>query len=374
VPTKQENGTNASFSNQIEYYIIQDRGSYNPASGGKNPSKKGEATIDGIAYEFWVCDRINEASISGNGQTFKQFFSVPKSTSSHRQRGLISVSEHFKEWAKVGMDMNGSMYEVAMKVESYTGDSRAGNGSAKVTKNILCIGSGCGSSGGSSSSSRPSSSSTGGGSQTCGEYQTSFCGGMAYADVLGNSTTMPTNGQCLYIGDFEVIQPALSSTIAINGVENTCGSDWDDCTYNDKPATTKDGGYYVFVKTGSVNDYENNGWQGIVAKAKPACVATSSSSAAASSSSRASSSSATPSSNSTTPSSNSATPSSSSASTLNSSSSEDNTPILTQSLIPNPQSLKYYNLKGEPLGTTKPVNPGVYIEKNGKQVHKIVVR
>lgn len=36
VPTKQENGTNASFSNQIEYYIIQDRGSYNPASGGTN--------------------------------------------------------------------------------------------------------------------------------------------------------------------------------------------------------------------------------------------------------------------------------------------------------------------------------------------------
>ncbi|MCL2101231.1 MAG: MBG domain-containing protein, partial [Fibromonadales bacterium] len=34
----------------------------------------------------------------------------------------------------------------------------------------------------------------------------------------------------------------------------------------------------------------------------------------------------------------------------------------------------YYDLKGTPLGTTKPAIPGVYIEKQGKQTKRIVVR
>jgi len=39
------------------------------------------------------------------------------------------------------------------------------------------------------------------------------------------------------------------------------------------------------------------------------------------------------------------------------------------------QSVKsYYTLKGEPLGTMKPTNSGVYIEKYGKVVQKIVVK
>jgi hypothetical protein len=51
-------------------------------------------------------------------------------------------------------------------------------------------------------------------------------------------------------------------------------------------------------------------------------------------------------------------------------------PILSnpQSLIPNPQTTRYFNLKGEPLGAQKPANSGVYIEKNGKSVRKVVVR
>ncbi len=129
-----------NFTNQIEYYIIQDRGSYNPASGATNASKKGEGTIDGIAYEFWVGDRLNQPNLTGNGN-FKQYFSVPKNTSSHRQSGKISVSKHFSEWDRVGMKMmDCPLYEVAMKVESYTGSAN-GRGSANVTKSLLTLGS-----------------------------------------------------------------------------------------------------------------------------------------------------------------------------------------------------------------------------------------
>jgi len=130
-----------------------------------------------------------------------------------------------------------------------------------------------------SSSSRPSSSSISSSSSTespavCGEYQTSYCGGLEYGSVPSNSTTMPTTGNCLYIGDFEAIQPNLNSTVAINGEENTCGNEWGEeegkCPFNTKPAA-KDGGYYVYVKTGTINSYQNNGWKGIVAKTKPTC-------------------------------------------------------------------------------------------------------
>ncbi|MDR0307593.1 MAG: alpha/beta hydrolase fold domain-containing protein [Chitinispirillales bacterium] len=106
----------------------------------------------------------------------------------------------------------------------------------------------------------------------CG-YQTSFCGGMAAADVTHNSTSIPSTGGCVFISDFGAIQPNLNSTVAINGVENTCGSEWGEeegkCPFNTKPAPV-DGGYYVYVKTGTVNTYQNNGWQGVAAGTKSA--------------------------------------------------------------------------------------------------------
>jgi len=152
IPTKDENGTDKTFDKAIEYYIIQDRGSYNAATGGDTKSTvKGSATIDGIEYEFRVCDRIGRYSISGDGKNFKQYFSVPKNTSSHRTSGTISVSKHFEEWKRVGMLMDGPLYEVALKVESYS--DNGANGSATVTKNLLTIG---------GSTPNPSSNSTGG--------------------------------------------------------------------------------------------------------------------------------------------------------------------------------------------------------------------
>ena len=141
-PTRDENGTQRNYSNQIEYYIIYDRGGFNPASGGVNARRAGTGTIDGIAWEYWVADRINQPMLTGNGN-FKQYFSVMANTSNHRTRGLISVSRHFEEWRRVGMPMH-TLYEVAMKVESYTGRPTGALGNARVTKNVLCTGNSCG--------------------------------------------------------------------------------------------------------------------------------------------------------------------------------------------------------------------------------------
>nr|AGS52100.1 chain A, Family 11 Xylanase [uncultured bacterium contig00029] len=279
VPTKQENGSNETFSNQIEYYIIQDRGSYNPATQSQCKNY-GSATIDNIAYDFQVCDRINQPMLTGNGN-FKQFISVPKSISSHRQSGTVSVSQHFNAWHNVGMKMDGPLYEVAMKVESYTGAANS-NGNATVTKNLLTIGGTP-----SESSSSGTGSSSGSSSQKCGDYQASFCGGKPFGDVLDNSTAVPSNGECIFIEDFETIQPALNSTVSINDHDNVCGNDWDPnddnlgigCPWAEKPSPI-DGGYYVYVKIGSINCWNDdaddcannpNGWKGIVSKTKPVC-------------------------------------------------------------------------------------------------------
>ena len=126
----------SGFTDEIEYYIIQDRGSYNPTQGGK---KFGSAVIDGISYDFYTTDRIQQPSLSGTS-TFKQYWSIPSNTSQHRTKGTISISKHFSEWAKVGMKM-GRLYEVAsMKIESYTGNTGSAKGHATVKKNLLKIG------------------------------------------------------------------------------------------------------------------------------------------------------------------------------------------------------------------------------------------
>ncbi|MDR2554555.1 MAG: glycoside hydrolase family 11 protein [Fibromonadaceae bacterium] len=215
----------SNFTNQIEYYIIQDRGSYNSATSGTNSTKKGSATIDGIAYDFYVCDRLNQPMLTGNGN-FKQYFSVPQNTNSHRTSGTISVSKHFEEWAKVGMKMDGNLYEVALKVESYTGQNSNANGSATITKNILTIGGTATTSsnsvggGTSSSSSKPASSSSSVAktqATTCKtpliEYPTSTVPSDPYTACFKH-----TNNKCYVCkveneGEFE-------------GNMNTCASGW----------------------------------------------------------------------------------------------------------------------------------------------------
>jgi len=298
----------------VEYYVVEDwfgnqwQADTSPiTTNTTSGTVQGTFTVDGSTYQV-VKNTRTGPSINGN-TTFSQYFSIRQT---QRKCGTISVTEHFKKWESMGMSM-GNMYEAKFLVEAGGGTGWFDASYIKLSQEDQPRGSTGGTSsnstGGTSSSSKANSSSSATtGQQTCGEYQTSYCGGLAYSNVLSNSTTIPTTtSNCLYIGDFEVIQPALNSTVAINGVENTCGDDWPDCNYNTKPAT-KDGGYYVYVKTGTINSYQDNGWKGIVAKTKPTC--TSSSSAAASSSS------------------NSVVSSSSSAEELSSSSEEDSSPIL----------------------------------------------
>ncbi|MGN0606698.1 MAG: polysaccharide deacetylase family protein, partial [Oscillospiraceae bacterium] len=80
-------------------------------------------------YDVYQTTRVNQPSIDGN-TTFEQYWSVRRTK---RDSGVISVTEHFKEWEKLGMEM-GNLYEVALNVEGYQS-----SGEANVYKNNIAI-------------------------------------------------------------------------------------------------------------------------------------------------------------------------------------------------------------------------------------------
>lgn len=110
----------------IEYYIVDSWGSWRPP-GGK---AIGQITVDGGTYDVYTSTRVNQPSIEGTA-TFTQYWSV---RTKKRTSGTISVTEHFRQWEKLGLNL-GKMYEVALTVEGY--QSR---GNASVTKNVICVG------------------------------------------------------------------------------------------------------------------------------------------------------------------------------------------------------------------------------------------
>ncbi len=124
----------------VEYYIVDAWGSWRPP--GANNSL-GTVEANGHKYDIYRTERINQPSIHGT-ETFYQYWSVRQDNPARNNAetnisGRISISKHFEEWEKVGMDMSGVMYEVALNVEGYQS-----SGSAKVNSNIVTYGEGHG--------------------------------------------------------------------------------------------------------------------------------------------------------------------------------------------------------------------------------------
>jgi hypothetical protein len=92
-----------------EYYIVDDWYGGRPGPG----SKVGTITVDGSPYDVLTHTQVNQPSITGNNATFEQFWSVRHTA---RQCGTISISEHFAQWAAMGMTL-GNMEEASLLVE-----------------------------------------------------------------------------------------------------------------------------------------------------------------------------------------------------------------------------------------------------------------
>ncbi|MCL1822961.1 MAG: glycoside hydrolase family 11 protein [Oscillospiraceae bacterium] len=114
----------------IEFYVVENYGSYRPPGGS---GFKGRTVIDGATYDIYETTRNQQPSIEGT-KTFQQYFSV-RATDEKSSSGTISISEHFRAWEELGMDMSGVMYEVALCIEGFQSA-----GQAVIRKNILTIG------------------------------------------------------------------------------------------------------------------------------------------------------------------------------------------------------------------------------------------
>lgn len=99
-----------SVSPLIEYYIVDDWFSGRPNPGG---TKLGTFSVDDGTYDIYKHQQVNQPSIQGN-QTFDQFFSVRQTA---RACGHISITEHFKKWAELGLEL-GNLYEARVLVEA----------------------------------------------------------------------------------------------------------------------------------------------------------------------------------------------------------------------------------------------------------------
>ncbi|KAI0394527.1 endo-1,4-beta-xylanase A [Xylariaceae sp. FL0594] len=95
----------------IEYYIVENYGTYNPGSGGQ---KVGSVYSDGSWYDIYTAMRYNQPSIEGTS-TFQQFFSVRQQK---RSQGTVTTANHFNAWAQYGLRLGRHNYQI-LATEGY---------------------------------------------------------------------------------------------------------------------------------------------------------------------------------------------------------------------------------------------------------------
>ena len=118
-------GVSGAPSNLVEYYVIDNTLANDMPGSWIGNERKGTITVDGGTYTVYRNTRTGPAiKTSGNVQ-FYQYFSVRNSP---RDCGTINISEHMRQWEKMGMTM-GKLYEAKVLGEAgnVNGEVRGGH-------------------------------------------------------------------------------------------------------------------------------------------------------------------------------------------------------------------------------------------------------
>jgi endo-1,4-beta-xylanase len=98
----------------VEWYVVDDSFNTMPINPGTT-TKKGEVQLDGGTYIVYTRPTTGSGGTRCSGVTdWIQHYSVRKTA---RACGVISLSEHFKAWEGLGMDMSGALLEASILVE-----------------------------------------------------------------------------------------------------------------------------------------------------------------------------------------------------------------------------------------------------------------
>lgn len=101
-------------SNLVEYYVIDNTLANDMPGSWIGNERKGTITVDGGTYTVYRNTRTGPAIKTSGNVKFYQYFSVRDKP---RDCGTINISEHMRQWEKMGMTM-GKLYEAKVLGEA----------------------------------------------------------------------------------------------------------------------------------------------------------------------------------------------------------------------------------------------------------------
>ena len=107
-------GVPGTASNLVEYYVIDNTLANDMPGSWIGNERKGTITVDGGTYTVYRNTRTGPAIKNSGNVTFYQYFSV---RTSPRDCGTINISEHMRQWEKMGLTM-GKLYEAKVLGEA----------------------------------------------------------------------------------------------------------------------------------------------------------------------------------------------------------------------------------------------------------------